>query len=178
MAIRKATTTDAKSIAAVFNGFVTRHPAAGILPSWTEEMVKQSIAHPDTTVAVNVDGKTVTAFCMWFRDDPKAPRIRLSSVAWVEALDSLKPDMQFVFTMWIAANTTATEMEAIWAIDHPMAVLTERRFAAGVELIPRSKAWLEKGDTTLTLVVDLATLSAAWETKLSDAVTWDRMYTV
>jgi len=176
MAIRKATTTDAKSIAAVFNGFVTRHPAAGILPSWTEEMVKQSIAHPDTTVAVNVDGKTVTAFCMWFRDDPKGARIRLSSVAWVASLDALKPDMQFEFTMWIAANTTATEMEAIWAIDHPMAVLTERRFDEGLQL--NTKAWLEKGPDTLKLIVDLPDLAAVYQEKLSDAVTWDRMYKV
>ena len=176
MAIRKATTTDAKSIAAVFNGFVVRHPAAGILPSWTEATVLQSIAHPDTTVAVNVDGKVVTAFCTWFRDDPKGARIRLTSVAWVASLDSLKPDMLFVFTLWIAANTTATEQENIWALDHPMAAITERRFAAGLQL--NTKAWIEKGPEMLRLIVDLPDLAAVYQAKLSDTVTWDRMYTV
>lgn len=176
MAIRKATTADAQSIVAIFNGFVTRHQF-GVKPSWTDEMVLRNIADPRQLTLVMDDGGVTAFFLLWIENGVA----RVQSAAWTLALESVRPDPQFTFSDWMADHQTeigATEIEALWHTSNPFGALVMRAMAAN--LLRPTGGYVGKA-TQVTVEGDFVHMIATLDSfgkwyKERKPINWTRLY--
>jgi hypothetical protein len=182
--IRKAVPADAQTIADIFNGFVTRHSVLGVKPSWTAASVLQNITGENGfALVMEVDGKVQASYLL-FRD-LGGPVVRGIAASWTLALETMRPDPQFVFVGWLAehrAEFGVTDLESVWYPNNPFGPLIARADAAGL-FLPKVGTGTYRVEITtdggiVRMIVALEDYLRWWNERKTTVKFWTGLYAV